>query len=57
MRKLGRWYGFQFQVHKFILKIMRIDDTSVHKAVREVLVNYLVNTDYSGQNDVVLWAV
>ena len=45
----GNVFDFFFRVNKKPFKlegITRIDDTPVHKAVREALVNCLVNTDY-----------
>lgn len=52
----GNVFDFFFRVNSKIIKdikkpfrlegITRVDDTSVHKAIREALVNCLVNTDY-----------
>ena len=52
----GNVFDFFFRVNSKIAKdikkpfklegITRVDDTPVHKAVREALVNCLVNTDY-----------
>ena len=52
----GNVFDFFFRVNSKITKdikkpfmldgIIRVDDTSVHRAVREALVNCLVNTDY-----------
>ena len=39
----------------FVLEgITRVDDTPVHKAIREILVNTLVNADYYGRGGVVI---
>lgn len=39
----------------FVLEgITRIDDTPVHKAIREILVNTIVNADYYGRGGVVI---
>ena len=64
----GEWSGnlfdFYFRVYNKIIKDVkvpfkmvggdRIDDTSVHKAIREVLANCLINTDFMGNRGVVI---
>lgn len=64
----GEWSGnifdFYFRVYNKIIKDikvpfkmlggMRIDDTPVHKAVREALANCLINADYYGVRGVVI---
>lgn len=64
----GEWSGnlcdFYFRVYNKIIKDIktpfamdggdRIDDTSVHKAIREALANCLINTDYYGTRGVVI---
>ena len=64
----GEWSGnlcdFYFRVYNKIIKDIkvpfrtkggdRIDDTPVHKAVREALANCLINTDYHGVRGVVI---
>ncbi len=64
----GEWSGnvcdFYFRVYNKIIKDVkipfkmiggdRIDDTPVHKALREALANCLINTDYFGVRGVVI---
>ena len=64
----GEWSGnlfdFYFRVYNKIIKDVkvpfkmvggdRIDDTSVHKAIREALANCLINTDFMGSRGVVI---
>ena len=61
----GEWSGnlfdFYFRVYNKIIKDVkvpfkmvggdRIDDTSVHKAIREALANCLINTDFMGSRE------
>lgn len=64
----GEWSGnlfdFYFRVYNKIIKDIkvpfklvggdRIDDTSVHKALREALANCLINTDFFGSRGIVI---
>ena len=64
----GEWSGnvcdFYFRVYNKIIKDVkvpfkmvggeRIDDTPVHKALREALANCLINADYHGLRGVVI---
>ena len=64
----GEWSGnlfdFYFKVYNKLIQNLkvpfslnggfRVDDTSIHKGVREVLVNCLVNADYYGRGGVVV---
>ena len=60
----GNVYDFYFRVYNKLqldLKVpfemqggLRVDDTPVHKAVREALANCLVNADYYGRGGVVI---
>lgn len=64
----GEWSGnlfdFYFRVYNKVIKDVkvpfkmvggdRIDDTSVHKAIREALANCLINTDFMGTRGIVI---
>ncbi len=64
----GEWSGnlfdFYFRVYNKIIKdikvpfkmqgAFRIDDTSVHRAVREALANCIINTDFYGKYGVII---
>lgn len=68
MRKSGEWsgnlYDFYFRVYNKITQGIqvpfrleggdRIDDTPVHKALREALANCLINADYYGRQGLVI---
>lgn len=60
----GNLYDFFFLVYNKIIRdlkvpfklegVSRIDDTPVHKAIREALANCLINTDYYGRCGIVI---
>lgn len=60
----GNLYDFFFLVYNKIIQdikvpfklegVSRIDDTPVHKAIREALANCLINTDYYGRCGIVI---
>lgn len=60
----GNLFDFYFRVYQKLVKDIkvpfqldhgtRIDDTMVHKAIREALANCIINTDYYGKRGIVI---